>query len=80
MKPRPRYVVGKSWLTGFAVFDTDACPIEDAALVHQDIAVGESNEHSRARCLAKAKSLCAMLNREDEMREAVDGAKAQGGK
>jgi hypothetical protein len=73
MKPRHRFVIARSSISGYAILDADQIPADEKLIVHEKWKDPLDLAAAREACLCEAIEVCAMLNREEEMREAIDG-------
>jgi hypothetical protein len=71
MKPRHRFVVAHSRLFGLVVLDVDIAPAAETVHLNEDHLISDHSER-HAEVLQRANDICAMMNREEEMRESVD--------
>jgi hydrogenase maturation factor len=72
MKPRHRFIVAHSRVTGMAILDVDRTPAFEVTQVGDDYSLLHDGQAMRANTEKRARELCAMMNREEEMRESVD--------
>lgn len=73
MRPRNRFIVVKSSvLWGFSICDADTTPASEVTTVNENYGI-QDHGLRREDTLRRAKDICDMFNREEEMREAVDG-------
>ena len=71
VKLRHRYLIARSSF-GYDILDTDQVPAHEKLTVRENWKSPLDLAGARQECLREAIEVCAMLNREEEMREAVD--------
>lgn len=72
MKHRPQFVVSEAGtLSGFVILDVDQTPC------HEVCRITQWGRRPKEEDLAEAVRLCAMMNRDADMRDAVNGVRGE---